>query len=292
MEKLLHWSIANSQNDEEAKQKAGTPDPRLLQQLFGGAGSSGPDDPTLMKQSIEVLMNPDVDVDTKLVAIDNFEMLIENLDNANNIENMKLWDPILKILDFEDLELRAAALSIIGTAVQNNVNSQNNFSKYDGSLNKVIALVNDKNQNLNVRIKALYALSNLVRNNKEIATEFEKLNGLDIISPILKDESAKTKLKMRAIALLTAFLTSVDINDDLISLLRKDGILETTINCLNTEIDLNLIDRVLNLLAQLIAAGIKFNEDELENLRTGFEKIESLKDRLNEDDYLVVKYVL
>lgn len=43
-------------------------------------------------------MNPEVDLETKLVAFDNFEMLIENLDNANNIENLKLWEPLLDVL--------------------------------------------------------------------------------------------------------------------------------------------------------------------------------------------------
>lgn len=74
--------------------------------------------------------------------------------------------------------------------------------------------------------------------------------------------------------------------------MRKDGTIEATIDCLNSETDLNLIDRVLNLLAQLISAGIKFNQVEMEKLKTGFQKVEPLKDRLNEDDYLTVKYVL
>lgn len=213
MEKLLHWSIANAQGDKEAIAKAGQPDPRLLQQLFGGAGSSGPDDPTLMKEQMEVIMNPDVELDIKLVAIDNFEMLIENLDNANNIENLKLWDPILKILEFEEDELVSQALSIIGTSVQNNTNSQDKFLKHENGLNKVIQLANDKSQSFEVRTKALYALSNLVRNHEHMATKFRELNGLDIIPPILNDPKAKTKLKMRAIALLTAFLTSTEISE-------------------------------------------------------------------------------
>ncbi|CCC71787.1 hypothetical protein NCAS_0I01190 [Naumovozyma castellii] len=292
MEKLLHWSIANAQGDKEAIAKAGQPDPRLLQQLFGGAGSSGPDDPTLMKEQMEVIMNPDVELDIKLVAIDNFEMLIENLDNANNIENLKLWDPILKILEFEEDELVSQALSIIGTSVQNNTNSQDKFLKHENGLNKVIQLANDKSQSFEVRTKALYALSNLVRNHEHMATKFRELNGLDIIPPILNDPKAKTKLKMRAIALLTAFLTSTEISESLISDMRKDGTIEATIDCLNSETDLNLIDRVLNLLAQLISAGIKFNQVEMEKLKTGFQKVEPLKDRLNEDDYLTVKYVL
>lgn len=170
MEKLLQWSIANSQGDKEAMARAGQPDPKLLQQLFGGGG---PDDPTLMKESMAVIMNPEVDLETKLVAFDNFEMLIENLDNANNIENLKLWEPLLDVLvQTKDEELRAAALSIIGTAVQNNLDSQNNFMKYDNGLRSLIEIASDKTKPLDVRTKAFYALSNLIRNHKDISEKF------------------------------------------------------------------------------------------------------------------------
>ncbi|CAI1916631.1 hypothetical protein SEUBUCD650_0D03110 [Saccharomyces eubayanus] len=290
MEKLLQWSIANSQGDKEAMARVGQPDPKLLQQLFGGGG---PDDPTLMKESMAVIVNPEVDVETKLVAFDNFEMLIENLDNANNIENLKLWGPLLEFLDQTDEEeLRAAALSIIGTAVQNNLNSQNNFMKYDTGLRSLIALASDKTKPFDVRTKAFYALSNLIRNHEDISEKFFKLNGLDCIAPVLSDATVKPKLKMRAIALLTAYLTSVKISESLINVLRKDGVVESTIDCLSSETDLNIIDRVLSFLSQLISSGIKFNEQEMRLLNEGYKHIEPLKERLNEDDYLAVKYVL
>lgn len=290
MEKLLQWSIANSQGDKEAMARVGQPDPKLLQQLFGGGG---PDDPTLMKESMAVIVNPEVDVETKLVAFDNFEMLIENLDNANNIENLKLWEPLLEFLDqTEEEELRAAALSIIGTAVQNNLNSQNNFMKYDTGLRSLIKLASDKTKPFDVRTKAFYALSNLIRNHKDISEKFFKLDGLDCIAPVLSDATVKPKLKMRAIALLTAYLTSVKIDESLINILRKDGVVESTIDCLSSETDLNIIDRVLSFLSQLISSGIKFNEQEMRLLNEGYKHIQPLKERLNEDDYLAVKYVL
>lgn len=291
MEKLLHWSIAASQGDKDAIEKAGKPDPKLLQQLFGG-GPNPMDDPKLMVENMKLIMNEEADLENKLISIDNFEMLIENLDNANNIENLKLWDPLFKILEFNEQELVAGSLSIIGTAVQNNVNSQDNFLKYDGGLRKIINLANDKEQSFNVRVKALYALSNLVRNHEELCQLFAKENGLDIIAPILNDSTVKSKLKMRAIALVTAYISTVKINDELVELLRKDQVITSIISALQTENDINIIDRVLAFLAQLISNGVKFNENELKSLNEGFEKIKPIKDRLNEDDLLTVKYVL
>ncbi|CCE65728.1 hypothetical protein TPHA_0M01530 [Tetrapisispora phaffii CBS 4417] len=290
MEKLLHWSIANAQGDKDAIARAGQPDPRLLQQLFGGAG---PDDATLMKESLQVIANEEAELEHKMIAMDNFELLIENIDNANNIENMKMWEPIIGILEHEEADMRAAALSIVGTAVQNNVSAQDNFIKYDAGLEKLIALASERNhQHFNVRVKALYALSNLIRNNETNAKKFYEAKGLDIVAPILSEKSSTPKLKMRTIALLAAFLTSVKIDSKLIDQLREENIIETTIICLKNETDLNLIDRILNFLSQLISAKITFSESELSKLNEGFTIITEYKDRLNEDDYLTVKHVL
>lgn len=287
MEKLLHWSIANAQGDKEAIEKAGAPDPKLLEQLFGGGG---PDDPTLMKEAMAVIMNPEADLENKLIAYDNFEMLIENLDNANNIENMKLWEPILKTLEDNEADLRASGLSVIGTAVQNNTDSQTNFLKYEGGLKILIAIAKSSEEPSDVRIKAFYALSNLLRNHIEAGKQFQALGGLDVFPVALNDPKATPKLKMRAISALSAFLSSSKIDEQLLDTLRKDGVLVSVIENLGTD-NVNVIDRVLSVLSHLISSGIKFNDSELEMLQKEFEKIDSLKDRLNEDDYLTVKYV-
>ena len=287
MEKLLHWSIANAQGDDEAKARAGQPDPKLLEQLFGG----GPDEPTLMKHAMAVISNPEATLENKLVAFDNFEMLIENLDNANNIENMKLWEPLITVLDDPEPELRAFALSVTGTAVQNNDQSQNNFAKYDGALAKVIKLASGRAEDAQVRTKAFYTLSNLIRHNKLIYDQFNQLNGLQIIAPVLKDANASEKLKLRAMALLSTVLTVADMNADFFALLRAYNIIETTLEFLHPECNLYLIDRVLNFFSQLINVGFEFSATELEKLKVGVKNIEPVEAQLNEDDYKTVQYV-
>lgn len=288
MEKLLHWSIANAQGDKEAIKKAGAPDPKLLEQLFGGGG---PDDPTLMKEAIAVITSPESTLDNKLIAYENFEMLVENIDNANNIENMKMWEPILITLGCDEPAIRATALSVIGTAVQNNTDAQDNYIKYDGSVQKLIDIAKNKQEGNEVRIKAFYAISNLIRNHKKAAEAFNACNGLDSLPIVLSDPKASTKLKQRAISALSAYLSSVSIDGNLLDTLRSDNVLVQTIENLGSTDNINLIDKVLAVLAHLITAGIKFNSEEIEKLQQEFGKIESLKDRLNEDDYLTVKYV-
>lgn len=289
MEKLLHWSIVNAQDDKDAIAKAGQPDPQLLQKLFGGGG---PDDPTLMKQAMAVITNPEADLENKLIAFDNFEMRIENLDNANNIENMKLWDPLLKSLDEPEEDIRTAALSVIGTAAQNNTPTQDNFSKYNSGLRKLVDLAKDPMEPNSVRTKAFYALSNLVRNHSNLAQQFLKLDGLDLIAPVLTDSKSNSKLKMRALSLLSAFLTSVSIDGSLIATLRNDGVIDAAIVCLHSESDVNILDRALNFLSQLVSANIKFNNQEIQKLKLGMKDIEAVRGRLSEEDFLAVNRIL
>ncbi|SCW01259.1 LAFE_0D08636g1_1 [Lachancea fermentati] len=288
MEKLLHWSIANAQGDKDAAERAGQPDPKMLQQLFGG----GPDEPTLMKEAMAVITNQDAELDDRLTAFDNFEMLIESLDNANNIENLKLWIPLISMLKDKEADLRAFALSVIGTAVQNNSDAQQNFLRYDGGLSQIISLANDSEEKLQVRVKAFYALSNLIRHDRSGYEKFAQLGGLDIISPTLTDPDAKEKLHLRVLGLLTSILTAADVNDEFLELLRKENIIRSALGFLTKKGDLYVIDRVLNFLSQLISAGFKFNDREIVNLKSGFESIEPLKDQLNEEDYQIVKHVL
>ncbi|SCU94302.1 LANO_0E06348g1_1 [Lachancea nothofagi CBS 11611] len=288
MDKLLHWSVANSQGDKEAVKKIGQPDPKLLQQLFGG----GPDEPALMKHAMVVITNPEAELEAKLIAFDNFEMLIENLDNANNIENLKLWEPLIGLLKSPEPELRAFALSVVGTAVQNNQKSQENFLSYEHGLPQVIEIANNADEKADVRTKAFYALSNLVRHNKDSYERLNKLGGLNIIAPVLKDQDTTDKLKLRALALITAIMTSTAVDETFMNTIRKTNIMESTLKFLNAKSNIYIIDRVLNFLTHLINAGEKFSDQEIAALKTGFQDIETVKDRLNEDDYETVKHVL
>lgn len=150
---LLKWSIQNSNTDGQSNANTTTPTdqtqhlapsttttnngtqgstaetasrgltPEMLSSLFGG-----PSEADLMKAAMEVLVadddSGDVSLDDKLVAFDNFEQLIESLDNANNMEPLGLWTPLVQLLSHEEADMRRMAAWCVGTAVQNNEKSQ------------------------------------------------------------------------------------------------------------------------------------------------------------------------
>lgn len=129
MNQLLKWSIENSDttgNDPDSK--AERPSGRGFNQEAIQALMGGPSDAELMKQSMEAIQSPDLSLDHKLVAFDNFEQLIEIIDNANNMQALGLWTPLKEQLGNENADLRRMAAWCIGTAVQNNQRSQERVS--------------------------------------------------------------------------------------------------------------------------------------------------------------------
>ncbi|GJN75298.1 nucleotide exchange factor Fes1 [Purpureocillium lilacinum] len=164
---LLRWSIENSdatRNDPSAQPPAegGTQlTPEVMAALMGG-----PSDADLMKASMEIIsapISPDVSLEDKLIAFDNFEQLIEGLDNANNIANLGLWTPLLEQLAAEEPELRRMAAWCIGTAVQNNERTQERLLAV-GGLPHLVGLATKDTEKEDVRKKAIYALSSACRN--------------------------------------------------------------------------------------------------------------------------------
>lgn len=121
---LLKWSIQNqdnttTNNNNVVESASRGLNPEVLSSLFGG-----PSDADLMKAAMGALYSPDVDLENKIVAFDNFEQLIESLDNANNMESLGLWTPLVQLLDHEEADMRRMAAWCVGTAVQNNEKSQ------------------------------------------------------------------------------------------------------------------------------------------------------------------------
>ncbi|KUJ20127.1 Fes1-domain-containing protein [Mollisia scopiformis] len=164
LNELLKWGVENSSttaNDPSAAppENRGL-NPDAINALFGG-----PSDADLMRASMAAILStdPEISVDDKLVAFDNFEQLIENLDNANNLAPLELWTPLLSCLQHEESELRKMAAWCVGTAVQNNEKSQEKCLEM-GGIPPLVNLATGEKEDSQVRRKAVYALSSACRN--------------------------------------------------------------------------------------------------------------------------------
>ncbi|KAI4095395.1 MAG: hypothetical protein LQ344_001693 [Seirophora lacunosa] len=167
MNQLLKWSIENSdatRNDPTASTdpKAERPSGQGLNAEAIQALMGGPSDAELMKQSMAAIESPDVSLDQKLVAFDNLEQLIETVDNANNMQPLGLWTPLKEQLASHEADMRRMAAWCMGTAVQNNQQSQERLLAV-GAIPILVKLAL-QDPNGQVRRKAVYAISSEVRN--------------------------------------------------------------------------------------------------------------------------------
>ncbi|KAF6837220.1 hsp70 nucleotide exchange factor [Colletotrichum musicola] len=169
LNELLRWGIENqtaNQNGDAtgATAPAGSSlNAEAIAALFGG----GPSDADLMIASMQAIKSadPEVTLESKLVAFDNFEQLIENLDNANNMAKLALWTPLLECLAHDEAEIRRMACWCVGTAVQNNEPSQERLlAMGDAGIPVLVGLATKDGEKEAVRRKAVYALSSAVRN--------------------------------------------------------------------------------------------------------------------------------
>lgn len=107
--------------------------------------------------------DPEVTLSDKLVAFDNFEQLIENLDNANNLSPLSLWTPLLSCLTHAEPDIRRMAAWCVGTAVQNNEKSQESLLRMGEAGIRRLAQMTLEEEGA-VKRKAVYALSSACRN--------------------------------------------------------------------------------------------------------------------------------
>lgn len=221
LNKLLNWSIANSATAKEGSNgdissdsaEPTSTDPsstRGLSQEALAALFGGPSDADLMIASMQAIRSedPEISLEDKITAFDNFEQLIENLDNANNLGPLALWTPLLECLKSEEAEIRRMAAWCIGTAVQNNEKTQERCLAMGGveALTRIAVGGEDGKEGKEVRRKACYALSSEVRNYQAamdvFGQELEKrgrtvgkvdasdMDAVDVIITGLREEAA------------------------------------------------------------------------------------------------------
>ncbi|ORX40046.1 nucleotide exchange factor Fes1-domain-containing protein [Kockovaella imperatae] len=123
----------------------------------------GKSDSTVMKEKMAFALDESNDVDQRVEALDDFEMLIEHLDNANNMAVLKLWEPILSLLSSPHETIVAHACWIIGTAVQNNIKAQSALYAHN-ALSQILTVISPSSSHSPAtRSRATYALSSALK---------------------------------------------------------------------------------------------------------------------------------
>ncbi|GAA6052386.1 hypothetical protein JCM3770_000217 [Rhodotorula araucariae] len=210
----------------------------------------------------ELKNSSDITDDDRYRAWEDLEMLVQDLDNAVDLQNMGLWPIILKHLASGDDEQVMFACWVCGTATQNNPRAQKAFFDHD-PLPAISSIIQSSSASSGTRAKAMYALSSSLKHWEAAVQRFSELGGWQTLTQTLQDPSLKLRSK-------TAFLLSQLIMQSqdpaaLLASLRSASTLETLVDSLHSstavpsgpsgeqgEIDPDYRDKGLRFLANVV----------------------------------------
>jgi hsp70-interacting protein len=182
---LLNWALSNSSADQPA-QNAKSPvlDEELMEAILGKSEAKQ------MRECVEFASNSENALPDRLSLLDELEMLVESIDNANDIEQMGLWPKIFSLLESskegED-KIKVATLWVIGTAAQNNPKAQQALLKYN-VLEAVFGLLASPQSDIEVKKKAFYVISSMAKPvNSPGHDAFIKFNGPAKLTELKED---------------------------------------------------------------------------------------------------------
>jgi hsp70-interacting protein len=200
---LFEWSIANATASEDTSitpKASSTLDPKIIDAILG------PDDAALMRESMVAIKDTSLSLDDRLTAFDNLELLVESIDNASNLQVLKLWPPLLSQLSAPEAPIRRYAAWVIGTAVQNNPKAQGHLLQYKG----VKKLVESLGDEYTVRTKVIYALGSELSHCPAAVQQFVEADGWKVLKGALKDVEEGTECQRRIAFFVANYLAEED----------------------------------------------------------------------------------
>jgi hsp70-interacting protein len=155
-------------------------------------------------------------------------LLVEQIDNASNLEVLKLWPPLLSLLSSPEPELRRYAAWVTGTAVQNNPKAQGHLLHYKG-VRKLVEKLEDE---YSVRTKVLYALGSELNNFPAGVKQFREYDGWKKMRRCVDGVSEGIECQRRAAFFLANYLAEDGVSTEEI---EGNGFLQGFLDILGDE---------------------------------------------------------
>uniref|UniRef100_J3LME8 TOG domain-containing protein n=1 Tax=Oryza brachyantha TaxID=4533 RepID=J3LME8_ORYBR len=147
----------------------------------------------LMSTPLSVLEAQGITPDDIEGLLAELQVHVESIDMANDLHSVGGLVPVIKYLRNSNARIRARAADVVTTVVQNNPTSQQLVMEASGFDPLLSNFTSDPD--LTARIKALGALSSLIRNNKPGVSAFRLANGYAGLRDALTSESARFQRK-------------------------------------------------------------------------------------------------
>lgn len=158
-----------------------------------------PSDAQLMQIAIDDLNNSSLSLEDHHRALRELLILVEPIDNANDLSKLGGLAVLIRELYHPDTDVRKISAWILGKASQNNLFVQKQILEL-GALAKLMKMV--KSSFIEEAVKALYAVSALVRNNLAGQELFYAEAGDLMLQDLLSNSSIDIRLRRKAVFLV------------------------------------------------------------------------------------------
>ncbi|KAG2117729.1 armadillo-type protein [Suillus clintonianus] len=194
MQSLLRWGVENSSPGDPPPRPINNLDPGIIDHILGKP------DAQLMKEALKIGVDETQAEDDRLQALDDLEMLVQNIDNANDLKKLGMWEPLHGLLTASSTTdaLKMQTLWIIGTALQNNPAAQLAYLELE-PLPALIRSLSPSYNSAETRSRAVYALSGLLKLNAAAVQQMSVVGGWSALRASLEDSEIRVRRK-------TAFL--------------------------------------------------------------------------------------
>ncbi|KAJ3105458.1 hsp70 nucleotide exchange factor fes1 [Phlyctochytrium planicorne] len=176
---LLQWAILNKATAKEdapdgPKKPLQPIDPKWVDIILGKPDSAR------LKECMEVIQDDSKELSEKLAAFDEFEMLVESIDNANDLRPLGLWKPLLNIMENStEAKLRTSAAWAVATSIQNNPKAKADLMANDGLA--ILSRSLNAESDYEAQLKLVSCFSSLLRHNTD---SLDAIKSHDIISKL------------------------------------------------------------------------------------------------------------
>jgi len=203
-------------------------DPQRLKWLEEALSGMSVDVVEQLGNGIKILNSSTEDLDSKEIALDCLEDWVGQLDMAANFHKIGGFTALQSCLESPEPSLRAGAAHLAAECSQNNPYCQEKFVQ-ENFLDKFVSQL-DKDCDPAARVKALYAISCICRDNPTGLAAFAALQGWSVVLRAI--QSGNNKLRIKACFFVTAVapgdekiqeeLVELGVVEQLVQLLQED----------------------------------------------------------------------
>jgi len=229
-----------------------------------------------MKDELKILSNPSSTLSEREGALEELQYHTEIIDNANDLIGLGGIPILIGGLKDSSPSIQIISAWVLGTCAQNNPQFQKEVLKFDPLPHLLPLLQSD---NIEVKGKAIFTLSGILRNNVDQAFDaFEQLNGFEIMINSFDKENIPYNRKLAHV-----LNQLIQCKSSIKEILIESSSIQVILSMLKFD-DVDLLEKVLELMSSITAGSYRNTKCYKVDKAVG--SLKELQDRLKKNDQL------